>query len=178
MKILNTKIKDLKIIQHNKFVDNRGFLKITFHNKIINLNKFVFEYAVTAKKKVIRGLHFQYKFQQAKLVYVLKGKILDVVIDLRKNSPTFGKYYSIILSDKNCKALYIPEGFAHGYFCYEKLNIIYYKLSNYYKPQYESGIKWDDKKIKINWPRGKKIISSKDKKLKDLESFKNKFKAL
>jgi dTDP-4-dehydrorhamnose 3,5-epimerase len=108
----------------------------------------------------------------------LKGKILDVVVDLRKNSPTFGKYYSIILSDKNCKALYVPEGFAHGYFCYEKLNIIYYKLSNYYKPQYESGIKWDDKKIKINWPTGKKIISSKDKNLKDLEFFKNNFKAL
>jgi dTDP-4-dehydrorhamnose 3,5-epimerase len=178
MKILNTKIKDLKIIQHNQFVDNRGFLKITFHNKIINLNKFKFEYAVTSKKNVIRGLHFQHKFQQAKLVYVLKGKILDVVVDLRKNSPTFGKCYSIILSDKNCKALYVPEGFAHGYFCYEKLNIIYYKLSNYYKPQYENGIKWDDKKLKINWPSGKKIISSKDKNLRDLDFFKNKFKAL
>ena len=93
MKIFNTRIKNLKIIQHNKFVDNRGFLKITFHNKIINLNKFVFEYSVTSKKNVIRGLHFQFKFQQAKLVYVLKGKILDVVVDLRKNSPTFGKYF-------------------------------------------------------------------------------------
>ena len=178
MKIFNTKIKDLKIIQHNKFVDNRGFLKITFHNKIINLNKFVFEYSVTSKKNVIRGLHFQYKFQQAKLVYVLKGKILDVVVDLRKKSPTFGKYYSIILSDKNCKALYVPEGFAHGYFCYEKLNIIYYKLSNYYKPQFESGIKWDDEKIKINWPSGKKVISIKDKDLQNLDFFKNRFKAL
>ena len=178
MKIFNTKIKDLKIIEQSKFIDSRGFLKITFHNKIINLNKFVFEYAVTSKKNVIRGLHFQYKFQQAKLVYVLKGKILDVVVDLRANSRTFGKYYSIVLSDKNCKALYVPEGFAHGYFCYEKLNIIYYKLSNYYKPQYESGIKWNDKKIQINWPSGENIISSKDKSLKDLKSFINNFKAL
>ena len=178
MKILNTKIKDLKVIEQNKFVDNRGFLKITFHNKIINLNKFVFEYSVTSKKNVIRGLHFQYKFQQAKLVYVLKGKILDVVVDLRKNSPTFGKYYSIILSDKNCKALYVPEGFAHGYFCYKKINIIYYKLSNYYKPQYESGIKWNDKKIKINWPSSKKILSIKDENLKSFEYFKINFVAL
>jgi dTDP-4-dehydrorhamnose 3,5-epimerase len=178
MKIFNTRIKDLKIIQHNKFLDKRGFLKITFHNKIINFNKFVFEYSVTSKKNVIRGLHFQSKFQQAKLIYVLKGKILDVVVDLRKSSPTFGKYYSIILSDKNCKALYVPEGFAHGYFCYEKLNIIYYKLSNYYKPEYESGIKWDDKKLKISWPSGKKIISNKDKNLQDLDFFKKRFKAL
>jgi len=178
MKVLSTKIKNLKVIQQNKFIDNRGFLKITFHNKIINFNKFIFEYSVTSKKNVIRGLHFQYKYQQAKLVYVLKGKILDVVVDLRKNSTTFGKFYSIILSDKNCKALYVPEGFAHGYYCYDKLNIIYYKLSNYYKPQYENGIKWNDKKIKINWPLGKKIISSKDKNLQGLDFFKNKFKSL
>jgi dTDP-4-dehydrorhamnose 3,5-epimerase len=178
MKILNTKIKGLKVIQQNKFVDKRGFLKITFHNKIINFNKFIFEYSVTSKKNVIRGLHFQYKYQQAKLIYVLKGKILDVVVDLRKNSKTFGKHYSIILSDKNCKALYVPEGFAHGYYCYDKLNIIYYKLSNYYKPQYESGIKWNDKNIKINWPSSKKIISSKDKNLSDLVFFKNNLKVL
>ncbi len=149
MKIFNTKFKNLKIIQHNKFVDKRGFLKITFNNKTINLNKFLFEYSVTSKKNVIRGLHFQYKFKQAKLIFVLKGKILDVVVDLRKNSPTFGKYFSIILSDKNCKALYVPEGFAHGYFCYENLNIIYYKLSNYYKPQYESGIKCETNYTKL-----------------------------
>jgi len=178
MKVFDTKIKDLKIIQNIRFIDNRGFLRITFHNKIVDLNKFLFEYAVTSKKNVIRGLHFQYKYQQAKLVFVLKGKILDVAIDLRKNSSTFGQYYSTILSEKNNKALYIPEGFAHGYFCYEKLNIIYYKLSNYYKPQYESGIRWDDKDIKIIWPSGKKIISSKDKGLKDLNFFKKTFKAL
>ena len=178
MKITKTKFKDLIIIEQENFVDYRGELRVTFHQKNLNVNKFLFEYAVTSKKNVLRGLHFQKKFQQAKLVYVLKGKILDVVIDLRKKSKTFGKYFSIILSDKNKKALYVPEGFAHGYFCYEKLNIIYYKLSNYYKPQYESGIKWDDKKLKITWPRGKKIISSKDKHLKDLEFFKKKFKAL
>lgn len=178
MKISNCKIKGLKIIQGNKFIDKRGFFKVTFHDKIMNIDKFIFEYCVTSKKNVIRGLHFQYKFQQAKLIYILKGKVLDVVVDLRKNSSTFGKYYSIILSDKNCKALYIPRGFAHGYYCYEKINIMYYKLSNNYKPQYESGIKWDDRDIKINWPAGKKIISNKDNNLGSFNLFKNKFKSL
>jgi len=178
MKIFYTKIKGLKIIQGNQFTDNRGSLKVTFHKKTMNFEKFIFEYSVISKKNVIRGLHFQYKFKQAKLIYVLKGKVLDVVVDLRKNSPTYGKYYSIILSEKNCKALYIPKGFAHGYYCYDKLNIMYYKLSNDYKPQYESGIKWNDKEIKINWPAGKKILSTKDFNLKSLFFFKNKFKGL
>jgi dTDP-4-dehydrorhamnose 3,5-epimerase len=174
MKITKTKFKDLIIIEQENFVDYRGELRITFHQKNLNVNKFLFEYAVTSKKNVVRGLHFQKKFQQAKLVYVLKGKILDVVIDLRKKSKTFGKYFSIILSDKNKKALYIPEGFAHGYYCYENNNIIYYKLSNYYKPEYEDGIMWNANDVKIKWPNGKKILSTKDLKLKNLKQFKEK----
>ena len=122
--------------------------------------------------------NFQKKFQQAKLVYVLKGKILDVVIDLRKKSNTFGEYFSIVLSDKNKKALYIPEGFAHGYYCYENNNIIYYKLSNYYKPEYEDGIIWNANDIKIKWPNGKKILSRKDQKLKNLNAFIENYKSL
>jgi dTDP-4-dehydrorhamnose 3,5-epimerase len=170
MKILNTKIKDLKVIQQNKFTDNRGFLKITFHNKIINFNKFIFEYSVTSKKNVIRGLHFQYKFQQAKLIYVLKGKILDVVVDLRKNSPTFGKYYSIILSDKNCKALYVPEGFAHGFVALSETADVIYKTTDYWFPKYERCLIWSDADICIKWPINNPKLSDKDKrgiKLKD-----------
>ena len=178
MKIIKTKFKDLIIIEQEKFVDYRGELRITFHQKNLNVNKFVFEYAVTSKRNVLRGLHFQKKFQQAKLVYVLKGKILDVVVDLRKKSKTFGKYFSIILSDKNKKALYIPEGFAHGYYCYENNNIIYYKLSNYYKPEYEDGIIWNSNDVKIKWPNGKKILSKKDLKLKNLKEFIEKYKNL
>ena len=178
MKIIKTKFKDLIIIKQDKFVDYRGELRITFHQKNLNVNKFLFEYAVTSKKNVIRGLHFQKKFQQAKLVYVLKGKILDVVVDLRKKSKTFGKYFSIVLSDKNKKALYIPEGFAHGYYCYASKNIIYYKLSNYYKPIYEDGIIWNAKDVKIKWPKGKKILSKKDLKLKNLKAFVKKHKHL
>jgi len=90
---------------------------------------------------------------------------------LRKKSKTFGKSFSIILSENNCKTLYVPEGFAHGYYCLEKENIIYYRLSDYYNPRFESGIMWNDPEIKINWPKGKKILSKKDKLLKTIRSF-------
>ena len=109
---------------------------------------------------------------------MLKGKILDCVIDLRKNSKTFGKAFKIILSERNCLSLYIPEGFAHAYYSYEKLNVVYYKLNNYYKPQFESGINLIDKKLKINWPSNKFEISKKDRKLQTFEQFCNNQKFL
>ena len=177
MKILKTKFKDLKIIKHKTFYDKRGFLRITHNQKKLN-KKFIFEYCTTSKKNSLRGFHFQYKFQQAKYVTVLKGKILDCVIDLRKKSKTFGKIFKIILSQKNNLALFIPEGFAHAYYSYEKENIIYYKLSNYYYPKFEDGILVTDKKIINTWPKVRKIISLKDKKLKTFEEFKSAYKSL
>ena len=170
MKIIKTKFKDLLIVKNNNNIDKRGSLREIFNKKILN-KEFVFEYCTTSKLNALRGFHFQHKFQQAKFVNVLKGKILDYVIDLRKNSKTFGKTFKIILSDKNCLSLYIPEGFAHAYFSYEKINIVYYKLTNYYKPQFESGINLFDKKLKINWPKKRFSISKKDKKLKSFKSF-------
>ena len=177
MKIIKTKFKDLILIKSNNNVDKRGSLREIFNNKILK-KKFVFEYCTTSKANTLRGFHFQYKFQQAKFVNVLKGKILDCVIDLRKNSKTFGKTFKIILSDKNCLSLYIPEGFAHAYFSYEKINIIYYKLTNYYKPKFESGINLLDKKIKIDWPKQTLSISKKDKKLKSFKNFCESYKFL
>ena len=178
MKVIDTKFKGLKIVQQIKHGDNRGNLRETFRRKIIKWDELIFDYATTSKKNVLRGFHFQSKYKQAKFVNVLKGKILDCVIDLRKNSKTFGKTFSVILSDSNCKSLYIPEGFAHAYYSYSKLNIIYYKLSNYYYPKYEDGIIWNDKSIKIKWPSKKMKVSIKDKKLRSLVSFKKKFKGL
>ncbi len=169
MKILKTKIKDLLIIEQKNNFDTRGSLRETFRKKILKKN-FIFEYCTTSKNNALRGFHFQYKYQQAKYVSVLKGKILDYVIDLRKNSKTFGKTFKIILSDKNCLSLYIPEGFAHAYYSFEKINIVYYKLTNYYKPKFEDGINLMDKTLKINWPKKKFNISKKDK---NLQSFKN-----
>jgi dTDP-4-dehydrorhamnose 3,5-epimerase len=178
MKIINTNFKDLKIVKQDSYKDKRGFLRITHNQKILKKKGFIFEYCTTSKKDALRGFHFQHKNQQAKYVSVLKGKILDCVVDLRKGSRTFGKSFKIILSEKNNLGLYIPEGFAHAYFSYEKENIIYYKLNNYYEPKFEDGINVLDKKLKIRWPKKKFIISKKDIKLFTFEEFKNKYKYL
>ena len=170
MKIYKTKIKDLLVIKQKNNIDSRGSLRETYNKKLLN-KKFVFEYCTTSKKNILRGFHFQSKFQQAKYVNVLKGKILDVVIDLRKRSKTFGKTFKIILSKENAIGLFIPRGFAHAYYSFEEENIIYYKLDNFYKPKYEHGIIHNDKKIKIKWPKRKMIISKKDKKLKSFQNF-------
>ena len=178
MKIIYTKFKGLIIIKQKKHIDARGYLRETFRKNIIKSSELVFDYATASKKNVLRGFHFQSKFKQAKLVSVLKGKILDCVIDLRKSSKTFGKSFSIELSENNCKSLYIPEGFAHAYYSYSDLNIIYYKLSNYYEPKFESGILWNDNFIKIKWPKKKPIVSKKDKNLFTFLEFKKIYKGL
>ena len=178
MKIVKTKFKDLFIVKQKNNIDKRGSLREIYNQKVINKSKFVFEYCTISKKDSLRGFHFQHKFQQVKFVNVLKGKILDCVIDLRKNSKTFGKSFKIILSDKNCLSLYIPRGFAHAYYSYEKMNIVYYKLDNYYKPQFESGINLNDKDLKIKWPKKNYIISKKDKNLMSFQNFRKTYKFL
>tara|TARA_Y100000591_G_C21689888_1_gene622557 strand:+ start:287 stop:823 length:537 start_codon:yes stop_codon:yes gene_type:complete len=171
MKIYKTKFKDLLIIKQKNNIDLRGSLRETFNKKIFKKNNFIFEYCTISKKDSLRGFHYQYKFQQAKYVNVIKGKILDCVIDLRKKSKTFGKVFKIILSEKNCLSLYIPEGFAHAYYSFEKENIIYYKLTNYYKPQFERGINAKDIYFNIKWPGKRNLMSKKDKKLISFKEF-------
>ena len=178
MKVIKTKFSGLKIIQQKKFFDFRGNLRETFRKKIIKWDDLVFDYATVSKKNVLRGFHFQSKFKQAKFVSVLKGRILDCVIDLRNKSKTFGKVFCIELSENNCKSLYIPEGFGHAYYSFSKLNIIYYKLSNYYHPKYEDGILWNDKNLKYKWPAKKPIVSKKDKQLGTFKDFKILYKSL
>ena len=178
MKIINTGFKDLRIIAHKRHSDFRGSLRETYNKKIINWDKFIFEYATISKKNVLRGFHFQYKHQQSKLVIVIKGKILDWVIDLRRNLRTFGKTFSIILSENNCKSLYIPRGFAHAYFSMQKENVIYYKLSDYYYHKFEDGIYYNDKDINAKWPKTKLIVSKKDKLFGSFQDFKIKYKGL
>ena len=171
MKIYKTKFKYLLIIKQKNNIDLRGSLRETFNKKIFKKNNFIFEYCTISKKDSLRGFHYQYKYQQAKYVNVIKGKILDCVIDLRKKSKTFGKVFKIILSEKNCLSLYIPEGFAHAYYSFEKENIIYYKLTNYYKPQFERGINAKDIHFNIKWPGKKNLMSKKDKKLISFKEF-------
>ena len=177
MIIKKTRFKGLLIVRQKNRSDKRGNLRETFNDKVLN-KKFVFEYCTTSKKNVLRGFHFQTKFKQSKYVNVVKGKILDVVIDLRKNSKTFGRTFKIILSKKNALGLFIPAGFAHAYYSYEKENVIYYKLNNYYAPKFEKGIIYNDKNLKINWPRKKMIVSKKDKSLPSFKDFKKKIKGL
>ena len=171
MKIFNTNFHGLKIIKGITHYDKRGYFRETFKNSFFKNKNFVFWLMSKSKKNVIRGLHFQKKFQQEKFVSVVKGKILDVVVDLRKKSKTYGKYHSIILSNKNSTSLFIPAGFAHGYCCLENENIVLYGLTNYRSKKNELGILWNDKALKIKWPTTKPILSKKDKNNMTFEKF-------
>ena len=173
MKLISTKFSGLKIIQSKIFKDSRGFFREDFKKKNFKDKKFIFACTSSSKKNVLRGLHLQTKFSQEKYVSVLKGTIIDIALDLRKNSKTFGKHFKIILSDKNAKSIFIPSGFAHGFLGIDKENIIYYTCTNYRSAKHEIGLLWNDKDLKIKWPIKNPIISNKDKNnLKFLE-FKN-----
>ena len=171
MKIKNVNITGLKIIKTKMFYDSRGFFKEVFRNNLIKKN-FKFDVMSSSKKNVIRGLHIQTKKPQAKVITVVSGKIMDVAVDLRKNSKTFGKYYSLIISDKSEYSFYIPEGFAHGFLCLSDKCIVHYKCSEYRHKESETTLDWRDQTVKINWPIKKPILSKKDKIGKNLEFFK------
>ena len=172
MKIISTRFSGLKIIQSKNYKDSRGLFKEDFKKKFFKNKKFVFGCTSTSKKNVVRGLHLQTKFSQEKYVSILKGSILDVVVDLRKGSKTFGKHFKIILSDSNAKSLFIPGGFAHGFIGLKKENIIYYYCTNYRSAKHEIGILWNDKNLNIKWPIKNPIVSKKDKKNLKFSEFK------
>ena len=164
MKVTFTNFSGLKIIQSKTYKDNRGFVKESYKQKNFKNKDFIFGIISSSKKNVVRGLHLQTKFKQAKYISVLKGAILDVVLDLRRESKTFGKHFKVILSANNDKSLFIPAGFAHGFLGLEKENIVYYKCTNYRSAKHEVGLLWNDKDLKIKWPIKNPIISKKDKK--------------
>tara|TARA_B100000287_G_C20237329_1_gene624621 strand:- start:22 stop:543 length:522 start_codon:yes stop_codon:yes gene_type:complete len=162
MKLIKTKIKDLVLVKTNIYKDNRGFFKEVEKNKILK-KKFVFDCFSFSKKNTLRGLHLQTKKSQAKIITVVQGKILDVVVDLRKNSKTFGKHFTIEISENSDYSLFIPENFAHGFLCLSKNCGVYYKCSNYRDKKSETTIKWNDKYLNIKWPIKNPILSKKDK---------------
>tara|TARA_B100001540_G_scaffold316598_1_gene346877 strand:+ start:42 stop:572 length:531 start_codon:yes stop_codon:yes gene_type:complete len=170
MKIIKTKFKGLKIIKGTNHYDNRGYFRETFINKLFKNKKFIFWCLSKSKKNVVRGLHLQKKSQQDKFVSVVKGKIFDVVVDLRKNSKTYKKTFTVILSDKNSTSLFIPAGFAHGFASLGSENLVFYGCTNYRSKKDELSINWQDKNIKIKWPVKKPIISKKDKNSEPLAS--------
>ncbi len=171
MKIIKTKIKDLVLIKTSIYKDKRGFFKEVEKNKILK-KKFIFDCFSFSKKNTLRGMHLQTKKSQAKIITVVQGKILDVVVDLRKNSKTYGKYFSIEISQDSNFSLYIPEKFAHGFLCLSKNCAVYYKCTNYRNKNSEMTIKWNDKKLNINWPIKKPLLSEKDKNGINFEDFK------
>ena len=162
MKITKTKFNKLLIYQGINFSDKRGEFRELIVQKRLK-DKIIFTVCSKSKKNVLRGLHMQKNKVQGKFISVIKGKILDVVVDCRKNSKTFGKSFKIILSSKNCKSIYIPPGFLHGFLTLENENIVVYGCTNYRDKNSEIGVKWNDPFLKINWGIKKPILSMKDK---------------
>ncbi len=178
MTIKETYLQGCFIIKPKIFNDGRGNFFESFNKKIFQEKtgieiEFVQDNQSISQKGVLRGLHFQKgKYAQAKLVRVIKGKVVDVVVDIRKNSKTFGKTFSIILSEKNNIQLFIPKGFAHGFAVLEDHTIFAYKCDNYYNKTSEGGIIFNDKSLQINWmlPKDEIILSAKDKELAKLKN--------
>ena len=159
--IIKTKFKDLIIIKKKKFIDSRGYFQELYDEKIIK-KKFIFNVMSYSKKNVLRGLHIQTKRPQGKLVTVIKGKILDIALDLRKKSKTFGKIFNIILSETNSKSVYLPPGFAHGFLALSSENYVCYSCTDRRHENSETTIKFNDENLKIKWPTKKFIMSKKD----------------
>ena len=173
-KFIETSIKDVYIIEPTKYGDKRGYFMETYKESSFTkagLNyKFIQENQSKSKKGVVRGLHFQKNFPQAKLGRCIEGEVFDVCVDLRKNSPTFGKWFGTILSAKKGNQFLIPKGFAHGFIVLSKSAVFCYKCDEFYHPEDEGGIIWNDSDIQIKWPNvGITIISDKDKKLPPLK---------
>lgn len=170
IRVVNTNIKDLVIIEPTIFSDTRGYFMETYNREVFEKNgltmNFVQDNESKSKKGVLRGLHFQTKFSQGKLVRVLSGEVYDVGVDLRKNSPTYGKYAGVILSSENKKMFYVPEGFAHGFLVLSDEAVFTYKCTNLYHPEFDGGIIYNDQDIDIDWPiknYADILLSDKDK---------------
>jgi dTDP-4-dehydrorhamnose 3,5-epimerase len=169
MKIIPTSLKEVLIIEPDVFADKRGFFMETYHQERYRNSgisqAFVQDNLSSSVKGTLRGLHYQIDQPQAKLVQVVSGEIYDVAVDIRKNSPTFGKWTGVHLSSETKRQLFIPEGFAHGFCVLSETALFLYKCSDLYAPGDEGGILWSDPAIGIEWPVTNPIISEKDNRL-------------
>ena len=185
-KKIKTPIDDLFIIEPTVFGDHRGFFMESYNQQEfaeigLDMN-FVQDNHSKSKKGTLRGLHFQTKHPQGKLVRVIKGKVYDVAVDLRSDSETYGNYYGVILSAENKKMFYIPEGFAHGFLALSEEVEFLYKCTDFYCPEYDGGVLWKDQDINIDWPLEEYnlsvndlLLSDKDKELPELKDLTHKF---
>lgn len=168
MKVLNTKIDGVKIIEPKVFGDARGFFLETFeknrYQSLLEINlDFVQDNHSRSSKNVLRGLHFQKTNPQGKLVRVVRGEVFDVAVDIRRDSPTYGKWEGVLLSEENKKQFWIPPGLAHGFVVLTDVADFEYKCTDYYNPQHEECLLWNDPAIGIDWPVTQPLLSEKDK---------------
>jgi len=182
MNLIKTKLDGLVVLKPTVFKDNRGYFMESYNqqniNKLLGNVNFVQDNESESSRGVLRGLHFQKPpYTQAKLVRCLKGSVLDVVLDLRKDSKTYGIFETISLTEENKKQLFIPKGFAHGFIVLSKSAIFSYKVDNYYNPDSECGILWSDLDLNIDWKINKNeiIVSEKDKNLPTFNEIINPF---
>lgn len=175
MNIKKLNIEDILLIEPDVYEDHRGFFMEIYHHihhaELMDGREFVQDNISFSKKHTLRGLHFQIKHPQAKFIQVISGEIFDVAVDIRKESPTFGRWIGEILSDKNRRQLFIPEGFAHGFCVLSETAHVLYKCTDIYYPEDDKGILWSDPDIGIEWPIKNPILSEKDKHLPSLSSF-------
>ena len=169
MKVIDTKIPDVKIIEPTVFGDERGFFMETWQQKQFEElvtgkpTQFVQDNHSKSKKGILRGLHFQTENTQGKLVRVVSGEVFDVAVDIRTDSPTFGEWVGVYLSAENKRQLWVPEGFAHGFYVTSDEAEFVYKCTNYYDPNSEVSIKWNDKDVGVEWPLSSEpLLSGKD----------------
>ena len=182
MKVIKTDIPEVKIIEPTVFGDERGYFLESYNKKAFEENigsiTFVQDNESKSSKGVLRGLHFQKPpFTQAKLVRCIKGKVIDIAVDIRRDSPTYGKHVSVILSEENKKQLFVPRGFAHGFAVLSETAVFAYKVDNTYAPEYDGGIIWNDTHLQIDWNLSENEVklSDKDVKLPNLASLDNPF---
>lgn len=172
MDIRQAPLPGLIIIQPKTFEDERGYFYESFQHKRyaeLGIPPFVQDNSSRSKKNVLRGLHFQSPHPQGKLVYVTRGHVWDVAVDIRNNSPTYGQWFGLHLSDENHTQMYIPQGFAHGFCVLSDEADFHYKCTDYYFPEAEQGIIWNDKKLNIPWPLENPVLSAKDQLFPEFE---------
>lgn len=177
IKVTPCEIEGLFVIEPKVFGDDRGYFVETYNKQEFEecglTMEFVQDNQSMSRKGVLRGLHFQKNFPQGKLVRVLSGEVFDVAVDIRKGSDTYGKWFGVILSDENKKQFYVPEGFAHGFLVLSETAVFAYKCTDFYHPEDEGGIRYDDPSIGIEWPISDDmeiLLSEKDKKHDGIDS--------
>lgn len=182
MKVTKTKIEDLVIIEPKVFGDKRGYFFESYNEKSWEkelgfVPTFVQDNESMSAKDVLRGIHFQIPpYGQGKLVRVIKGSVLDVAVDLREGSPTYGMHEKVVLTGENKKQFYVPAGFGHGFLTLEDNTVFSYKCTEFYNPENEDGIVWNDPDLNIDWGVNNPLISDKDKKLQKFSNFITPFK--